>query len=228
MAEARRPDARRPDARRDAAAPAGLTAAEKLIGAIIIIVVAMSLFGALVGGEGPFGLTFRNFFTGPVFDFFQSFYFYFKIASLVFSLVFLYGIVYSYMGINEIRTRENAYYNPEGAARIAAEVSQKNAKWERIQTHIASDNPSDWKLAILEADIMLDLMLDRMGYMGETIGDKLKRVERSDFNTIDNAWEAHKIRNAIAHQGADFVINQREARRVVELYRSVFEEFFYI
>jgi hypothetical protein len=103
-----------------------------------------------------------------------------------------------------------------------------NENWERIQSHINSPNPSDWRLAILEADIALDEILNKIGVPGDTIGDKLKNVERSDFTTIDSAWEAHRIRNRIAHEGADFDLNEREARRVIALYEQVFREFHYI
>jgi hypothetical protein len=48
------------------------------------------------------------------------------------------------------------------------------------------------------------------------------------MKTLNQAWEAHKIRNAIAHQGADFLLSEREAKRVVSLYREVFQEFDYI
>ena len=75
---------------------------------------------------------------------------------------------------------------------------------------------------------MLDEMLQRMGYRGESVGDKLKTIEESDFTSINEAWEAHKVRNQIAHRGSDFLITQREARRVADLYKRVFEEFRYI
>jgi hypothetical protein len=103
-----------------------------------------------------------------------------------------------------------------------------NDKWQRVIIHINSDNPSDWKLAILECDIMLDDILEKMGYNQGTIGDKLKAVEPSDFTNIESAWEAHKIRNAIAHEGSEFLINHREAKRVIGLYELVFREFAYI
>jgi hypothetical protein len=64
-----------------------------------------------------------------------------------------------------------------------------------------------------------------LGYSGETIAEKLKAVEPSDFITIESAWEAHKIRNVIAHEGADFILSEREARRIIDLYRAVFKEF---
>lgn len=63
---------------------------------------------------------------------------------------------------------------------------------------------------------------------GENLGERLRSVEASDFTTIDKAWEAHKVRNQIAHEGADFLLSEREARRVLALYRDVFNEFHYI
>jgi len=100
-----------------------------------------------------------------------------------------------------------------------------NPMWQRILKNTDSINENDWRLAIIEADIMLGDLLEKMGLMGETIGDKLKVVERGDFKTVDNAWEAHKIRNQIAHEGGEFIINQHETKRVIALYQSVFEEF---
>jgi hypothetical protein len=104
----------------------------------------------------------------------------------------------------------------------------KNERWERVQTLIKSTSSSDWRQAIIEADIILDEMLTRMGHEGDSIGDKLKKIEESDFITLNKAWEAHKIRNHIAHRGGDFLFSKNEAERVVNLYRQVFEEFYYI
>ncbi|MFA6227242.1 MAG: hypothetical protein WC631_02105 [Candidatus Paceibacterota bacterium] len=108
---------------------------------------------------------------------------------------------------------------------IGDEKIRVNPKWELVQRHIDSLNQADWKLAILEADIMLSELLEVLQLPGESIGERLKAVERSDFDTIEEAWEAHKIRNAIAHEGSDFLITEREARRVVGLYKKVFDEF---
>ena len=56
------------------------------------------------------------------------------------------------------------------------------------------------------------------------LGNKLKEVARGDFESIDEAWEAHKIRNIIAHSGSDYILTQREAKRVIDLYTKVFTE----
>ena len=104
----------------------------------------------------------------------------------------------------------------------------RNKRWERILEYINSASPSEWRLAILDADVVLDEMMSKAGYHGEGLGEKLKQVEKSDFNTINNAWEAHKIRNMIAHEGSDVILTKRTAKKAIDLYRQVFEEFKYI
>ncbi|GMU74469.1 MAG: hypothetical protein AMXMBFR44_6660 [Candidatus Campbellbacteria bacterium] len=108
------------------------------------------------------------------------------------------------------------------------DVANKNERWQHVEELAASDNPGDWRVAIIEADIMLNELVSSMGYDGDTLGDKLKRIEKSDFTTLDLAWEAHKVRNRIAHSGSDFILTAREAKRVVGLYREVLQEFDYV
>src|SRR3989338_4403488 len=174
-------------------------------------------------------------------DFLSAFLIFIKPSSLILSLLFLTGIIYCV-----IRTRGIFYemeekthgahhgghagahartHTPEHSETATAST---NKHWEEISAHINSDSPSNWRLAILECDIVLDEKLTKMSYRGETLADKLKAVEKSDFLTIDKAWEAHRVRNAVAHEGSNFQITDREALRVVGLYEEVFREFHYI
>ena len=56
----------------------------------------------------------------------------------------------------------------------------------------------------------------------------MKRVEPSDFDSLNEAWEAHKVRNIIAHEGLSYVLSENEAKRVFSQYKKVFEEFYYV
>jgi len=168
-----------------------------------------------------------------------------KPVSIVLSLLFLTGIIYSIIRtqaiFREAMAKTHAHtgaahgaHDTHGAAigghsAVPANSSPETSKrWGKIVEHINSSNPSDWRFAILECDIILDEMLTKMNYHGETLSDKLKAVEKSDFLTIDKAWEAHRVRNDIAHEGSNFEISDSEARRVVSLYEEVFKEFHYI
>jgi len=151
--------------------------------------------------------------------------------SIAVGLFLAYVIVYSRIRLKQLEEVQEAKFHAlrfkEASAKSGADAVL-NQKWKQVEAHINSSNPSDWRLAILEADIMLGDVLTKMGYQGDSIGEQLKGVEPSDFITLNDAWEAHKVRNQIAHQGSDYALNERDARRVISLYKKVFSEFFYI
>lgn len=101
----------------------------------------------------------------------------------------------------------------------------RNQRLDDVMQHASSDNPNDWKLAIIEADIILDDILKRRGYAGASLGERLKSISPQHLASIEDAWEAHKIRNRIAHEGADFVLTKRTVDETITRYRRVFAEF---
>lgn len=136
--------------------------------------------------------------------------------------------VYSFLKLKAIGKEEEKIFGPtvDEAVVLEAGSSQKRPdQWQKILAHTHSENSAEWRVAIIEADIMLDEILTAAGYLGEGVGEKLKSVEPSDLLTLDAAWEAHKVRNRIAHAGKDFELNQRETKRIISLFESVFREF---
>ena len=125
----------------------------------------------------------------------------------------------------QIRHRERLAFSAAQRTVEARDTPKTHLRWRRILDQMSAGTPESWRLAILEADIMLNELLDLRGYKGDTMADKLKQVERADFNSIDDAWEAHNVRNTIAHEGASYQINNREARRIISLYEKIFREF---
>jgi hypothetical protein len=153
--------------------------------------------------------------------------------SIPLSVIFIVGIIVSIERLKRIRQAEDKILNPHvemGYQTVGVSEPANNLgnRWRTAMEHVSSDNPNDWRQGIIEADIILEEMLRGMGYRGDSIGDMLKRVERADFDTLDQAWEAHNVRNRIAHDGSSFIISQVEAKRILALYRQVFEEFFVI
>ncbi len=182
-------------------------------------------FSSFFGNLSFFGFKFSN-----ISDFFKNNLNIFK--TLGFSLGGLFALGTAFFNIkgNSIWALEKAkmYPSADEGAIISSGVVEPNPsldKWKQIVEHAESDIPSNWRLAIIEADIMLDDLLFQLHLPGDTMGEKLKAVEKSDFNTIENAWEAHKTRNMIAHEGSDFLLSKRETLRIISLYESVFKEF---
>jgi len=144
-----------------------------------------------------------------------------------FSAACIAGTVYASMQLSAVRKAERADLKERTAAAISGEDTE-NKRWQKILSYAASDDHELWRLAIIEADVMLDEMLETMGYHEDTLGAKLRNVERADFRTIDAAWEAHKMRNVIAHEGATYDLKKREVEKTIDQYRRVFAEFEYI
>lgn len=163
-------------------------------------------------------------------------FFWVKIIIAILILFFIGVIVYSCIRIFELleveeEELEHILHMHETNMKQAAESPViRNLKWENARDKVFTDNPSDWKLAIIEADTVLDDLLTERGYVGAGIGEKLKEAEKGGgFKSVQKAWEAHTVRNDIAHDntgGAE--ISKREAIRVIGLYEQIFEEEGYI
>ncbi len=154
--------------------------------------------------------------------------FVFSFITLVGSIPFLAIVLFCWTRIVQIRRRESRVFKAAQRTVAAQDIPRTQLRWNRVLQQANSSSPEGWRLAILEADIMLSELLDLQGYKGETIADKMKRVDRATFNSIDAAWEAHKVRNRIAHEGSAMELSPREVRRVIALYESVLKEFKYI
>ena len=155
------------------------------------------------------------------------------------SLFFLIVTAYCIVRLVEIRMKEDrhleheieeyAHHLAEKEEKAAqAESVSKNERWVKTLGYLFSQHASDWKLAVIEADSMLDTLMDQLGFKGETLGDKLKSATQEKFRSLTSAWEVHTIRNRIAHDGAGFQLSQHEAKRVIAIYEQIFREFGYI
>ena len=100
-------------------------------------------------------------------------------------------------------------------------------KWTGVRKRMESSNPSDWKLAVLQADGILDDLLKRMGYEGGGLGERLQKIEPADFDSLDDVWVAHKMRNRIAHE-PESNLTHEDAEKAISLFEKALKEFEYI
>lgn len=160
-------------------------------------------------------------------EFLYSLWQWFSVAAFLASGLLLFGIIYAKLRLHELeevvehQLEEAEHHYKE---QYGAHVHSHNERWEQAVAHAESESPNDWRLAIIEADIVLEELLTKLGYSGLTIGDKLKQASPQFFTTIEDAWKAHKVRNDIAHRGSDFVLTKRLAKETIEQYRRVFME----
>lgn len=103
-----------------------------------------------------------------------------------------------------------------------------SSRWDHVKNLFASHNETDWRMGIIEADAMLDDLLIRLGYTGNSLGERLKAADPGNFPKRNEAWKAHLIRNKIAHEGSGFKLSHMQALRVMRWYEDVFQHSRYI
>ncbi|MFH1077996.1 MAG: hypothetical protein V1745_01785 [Patescibacteria group bacterium] len=70
------------------------------------------------------------------------------------------------------------------------------------------------KLAIMEADILLDAALKSMTMPGTTLGERL-RVACYKYPKLERVWWAHKLRNRLVHEST-YQIGPRQAHQALD------------
>lgn len=148
------------------------------------------------------------------------------ILSFIISLIMLALYIYASIELEKLEEHEVEHLKAEAEAYAATTGGVHKAdRFGELQNHIDSTNPNDWKLAIIEADIILDDVLKHQGYAGTSLGERLRSISPATLASLDDAWQAHKVRNQIAHAGADFILTQKLARETINQYKRVFVEF---
>jgi len=155
------------------------------------------------------------------------------------TLFFITVIIYVAVRMFEIRRKEHAHlhheiheyahHQKEIEKKLQSEKSiSKNERWVKVLNYLFSHSSSDWKLSIMEADGMLFEFMGRLGFTGDTLGERLKSANQETFPQLTKAWEVHSIRNKIAHEGLAFELTQHEAKRIIALYEEIFHHYGFI
>jgi hypothetical protein len=149
-----------------------------------------------------------------------------KVFLVFLSLVLLAGIIFLLYKIYRIK-KEKISHLVDFISKEEPRES-RSSKWDGIKKKMDSDISSEWKMAIIEADSIIDEIFKTIGFGGETLGERLKAVEPSDFDNLQGVWEAHKVRNRIAHEGDRFQITKEEAKEALEKYEKALKELKYM
>jgi hypothetical protein len=103
------------------------------------------------------------------------------------------------------------------------EAKKAFKKWIKIKQRLWSDKEDEYKLAIIEADSLLGDVLEKMGYKGETMTEKLKQIDSIILNNIEQLKEIRKIRNNIVYD-PDYKVSLELAKKVLAVYEKSFQE----
>ena len=102
------------------------------------------------------------------------------------------------------------------------DVEQYRIKFLAVENQLKKDNPSSFNLAVLNADKIVDQALRESGVVGETMGERMKAAANK-FSDNNGVWNAHKLRNRIAHE-TDVNVSYEEARYALSDFKRALKD----
>jgi hypothetical protein len=154
----------------------------------------------------------------------SSFFFFLKILVLIYVCVLLADIVMLFFlrGI-----RANWRLSMAGANMPLISQKKMAKKWEKIRRRLESGNVAQYKLAILEADKIVDEILEGMKLVGENMADRLEKANPAHIVNIEALQKSHQIRNRIIKE-PNFSMTKEEAKETIRPFREFLEHLEYL
>jgi len=97
-------------------------------------------------------------------------------------------------------------------------------KWNLIRAKLETGQDSQYKIAIIEADGIIDSLVKRMGYGGDNMGERLDNIPAGQLDHIEELKRAHEVRNRII-QDDNFIIDKKSAEETMALYEEFLRYF---
>ncbi len=95
-------------------------------------------------------------------------------------------------------------------------------KWEEIEKAVDMRSEMGYKMAIIEADKLLDDAFKKLMIAGSTMGERLKVIIYK-YPNLRKVWEAHVIRNKISHESS-FKLYDNTAKKAISIYKDALKE----
>lgn len=143
-----------------------------------------------------------------------------KLIFITIGIALFIGIIFFLFRNNWLKNRflENAVeivsYRPFG-------VKKTFKQWAKLIKKMEKGKDSDHKMVVIEADSILNDVLQKMGYKGETTKELLEQIDSKILPNIENIWKAHKMRNTVIHE-PDYKLTLEETKKILDIYEQAF------
>ncbi len=107
---------------------------------------------------------------------------------------------------------------------ITTKKTKMKARWDKIRKRLEGGNEADYKVAIIEADGVIDDLIRRMGYKGENMMERIKNIPSGQLDKIEEIREAHEVMNRIVHE-EKFRVSRETAEAVLVKYEHFLRHF---
>lgn len=127
------------------------------------------------------------------------------------------GLVVVVLAVYGVWKFVRLFTRPETHGLTREQVAER---WKSIR-HTSQQGQMGAKLAVMEADTLLDSALKSLLMPGTTLGERLK-MACYKYPKLKDVWWAHKIRNQLVHE-ASFQLSSRMATQALNEFEKAFK-----
>jgi hypothetical protein len=97
-------------------------------------------------------------------------------------------------------------------------------RWTNIKKRMDSEDPDQWKAAILESSQILKEILDVIGYEGKNLGEKLDGMSPEQLRNLEEVKKANDTKNKIVKDDK-YELTKEEAQETLSIFRDSLDFF---
>ncbi len=150
----------------------------------------------------------------------SSFFTFIKFLLAIYTLVLLANLIMLLMlrGLGK-DIRKDRY----GADMPVAYKKTTQKQWLSVERHLSGHSSQDWKIAVLEADTIVEGILSKVGFTGENFRERVESVHPDSLEKREELLRAHSVRNDII-KDSTYVLEKKDAQEIVQIYEEFLKD----
>lgn len=143
-----------------------------------------------------------------------------KISMIAISAIMLYFIIFF---LRNTKYLWNIDLYKEMMRMSASPRGKISKKWHEVLSRMNMPEETSRKMAIVEADILVDGVLKTLGFSGETLNEKIEKITTIQLKSIADLKMAHAVRKDILYN-PDYEVSPEIAKETIDRYEKVLKE----
>ena len=145
-----------------------------------------------------------------------------KVAFIIFSLFLIGLIIFTLHKTSWLKyiflqdAAEIVTYRPFGVKKIEKD-------WRKIIARLNMASEPEQKLAVIEADNIMNETLKRMGFAGNSLAERLTKLTSATLPNIEDLQAAHKVRDKIVHD-PNYGLSLEETKNVLGVFEKALRD----
>jgi len=156
-----------------------------------------------------------------------------KRISIVLSVIFAFLFLFALIKVWPLRPRVRLFFRSKDVRKqievgkekrkVRIKDSELKQRWLSILQKLDPKSHESLSLSVIAADKLVDDALKQIGFVGDTMADRLKQLSSADMKSLEHLWDAHKLRNELVHK-PDFKLTSKNAKGALKAYEEFLKE----